>query len=435
MTTGVFAGFGFAVRQFGPAVVWSWIFVTAGNLLVALVLAELSAHYPLSGYGYQWTSRLINPHVGFFIGWSLLIQLMTGFPAACSAIGQYTEALVGPGVSPKWFTLALVTVAALIHIFGIRLAAFLNDTGVVMEIAGSVAVALVLLVMFGPHHLAPFRLFLDSTAYPSGLPGGVKGFIGSLLMGAWCLTGFEAAANLAEETHRPATVVPKAIMWSLIASSIGGLLILCGFFFAMPNLRAVQASSTPLSDILLARLGPGITRMVMLLVFVAIFACAVASLATETRLLFSMARDNMLPGSSWLKKVHPTRRIPTNCIVLAWVISCIVILRSRRRIEIITCISAVATYIGYAGIIVAGMRGMSSLPKGDGFNLGRWRYLVGPISLAWVAVPIATLASPLANPSLGRLPSQVLVGALIVGVVFYCFLIRTRIRRGQAGPP
>jgi amino acid transporter len=438
MTTGVFAGFGLAVRQFGPAAVWSWVLVAAGQLLVALVLAELSAHYPLSGYGYQWTSRLLNPRIGFFVGWALLAQFMTGFPGICSAIGQYAEALLAPGtglpVSSKWITLGLITVAALIHLFGIRLAAILNDAGVIAEIAGSLTIALVLLVMFGRNHPAPARLFMETTAYPSGLPGGLRGFAVSLLMGAWCLTGFEAAADLAEETHRPATVVPRAVVWSLVSSSFGGLLMLAGFLLAMPDLRAVQASSTPLFDILLARLGPSIARVVMLVVFVSIFACALASLGSATRLLFSMARDNMLPASSWLKRVHPKRATPTTAIVLVWFISCIVVL-SLERLEIITSVSAIATYIGYAGIIVAAMRGMRGKQGSPGFSLGRWRPVVGPVALAWVVCLIAALTVPVADPAVGRLPSKVIVGVLAAGSAVYYFLIRTRIQRGEAGPP
>jgi amino acid transporter len=253
-------------------------------------------------------------------------------------------------------------------------------------------------------------------------------------MGAWCLTGFEGAANLAEETHRPATVVPKAVVWSLVISSLGGLLMLAGFFLAMSNLRAIQASSTPLSDILFASLGPGITRVVMLVVFVSMFACALAGLAMATRLLFSMARDNMLPASSWLKRVHPRRAIPTNAIVLVWFISCVVVL-GLERLEIMTSISAVADYISYAGIIIAAMRGMSDIPKGSGFNLGRWRSLVGPVSLVWAVCLTAALTVPVADPAVGRLPSRVLVGAFAAGAVVYYLLIRTRIRRGEAGPP
>ncbi len=438
MTTGIFAGFGFAIRQFGPAAIWSWVLVAAGQLMVALVLAELSAHYPLSGYGYQWTSRLINPHFGFFVGWALLVQFMTGFPGICSAIGRYAEAVLAPRsglpVNPKWITLGLVTAAALIHIFGMRVANILNNAGVVAEIAGSFAVAVWLLVVFGRAHPAPAALFTNTTSYPSGLPGGFQGLAVSLLMGAWCLTGFEAAADLAEETHRPATVVPRAVVWSLLSSSFGGLLMLAGFLLAMPDLRTAQASATPLSDILIARLGPGITRVVMLVVFVSIFACALASLASATRLLFSMARDNILPASSWLKRVSPARGTPTNAIVLVWFVSCVVVL-SLERLEIITSISAVTTYIGYAGIILAAMRGMHGRIDGPGFGLGVWRPVVGPVALVWVVCLIVALTLPVADPTIGRLPLKVLTGALAAGALVYYFVVRAKIQRGEAGTP
>jgi amino acid transporter len=438
MTTGVFAGFSSAIRHFGPALVWSWLLVAGGQLLVALVLAELSAYFPLSGYGYQWTSRLMSPRVGFFVGWALLIQFMTGFPGICSAIGQYAGALVAAGtglpIASKWITLTLITVAALIHLFGIRLASVLNDAGVIAEIAGSITVALVLLVMFGPSHAAPAKLFIQTTSYPSGLPGGVQGFAVSMLLGAWCLTGFEAAADLAEETLRPATVVPRAVVWSLVSSSAGGLLMLAGFLLAMPDLRAVQASSTPLYDILLARLGPQITQVVMLVMFVSIFACALASLASATRLLYSMARDNMLPGSSWLKRVHPTRATPTTAIIIVWLVSCIVVL-SLERIEIIASVSAIATYIGYAGIVVAAIRGMRGRPGGAGFSLGRWRTVLGSTALAWVVFLIIALTVPVADAAVGRLPTKVMAGTLAAGIIAYFLVIRARILRGEAGPP
>ena len=50
--TGFFANFGQGPRQVGGALVWSWLLVLAGQMLVALVLAEFSTRFPLSGYGY-----------------------------------------------------------------------------------------------------------------------------------------------------------------------------------------------------------------------------------------------------------------------------------------------------------------------------------------------------------------------------------------------
>src|SRR5260370_20422347 len=48
----------------GAAGVWLWIPCAAGVFLIVLVYAHLAARIPITGFAYQWNSRLINPHYG-----------------------------------------------------------------------------------------------------------------------------------------------------------------------------------------------------------------------------------------------------------------------------------------------------------------------------------------------------------------------------------
>src|ERR1700735_2032599 len=61
ITTSIYTVLGFGLGHFGTASVWFWLPVFAGQLLIALVLAELGSRIPLAGYSYQWGSRLISP--------------------------------------------------------------------------------------------------------------------------------------------------------------------------------------------------------------------------------------------------------------------------------------------------------------------------------------------------------------------------------------
>ena len=56
--------------------------VAAGQILVALVLAERAGRLPLSGYAFQWTSRLASSHYGWFVGWAGLMAFIPGFTGA-----------------------------------------------------------------------------------------------------------------------------------------------------------------------------------------------------------------------------------------------------------------------------------------------------------------------------------------------------------------
>jgi amino acid transporter len=436
ITTGIFAGFQLGIRQAGPAVIWSWLIVLAGQVLVALVIAELSKHYPLSGYGYQWTSRLVGPRFGYFVGWLLLLQFLTGFPGVCSALGEYLHGFLGlrpdGWLTAPRLTVGVISAIALLHIGGIRLASRVNDVGVLAEIGGAALITVVLLALFGFRSERGLDFLLDSTNFTTHQPATLGAFALSMLMGAWCLTGFEAAADLAEETHRPRQTVPWAVLGSLLGSGVGGFLMVVAFILAIGNLTEVQQSDTPLLTILRSRLGDRVAGGAMLVVFMSIFACGVASMASTTRLIFSMARDNMLPGSGVLKRVHPGRQSPVHAIVVVWLITAAVVL-GFEKLALITSISATAGYLGYAGIILASFRAPPDSGRGEGFHLGRWRMPIAVAALIWTVVVVGALTIPRLDGA--RLAAWSTLAGIAVGIAVYSLVIRGRIARGQAGPP
>jgi amino acid transporter len=96
ITAGIFTVYAYALSTAGPAFVWTRPVVAAGQILVALVLAELAGRLPLSGYAFQWTSRLASSRYGWFVGWAGLMAFIPGFTgtnlglapiAACHARG------------------------------------------------------------------------------------------------------------------------------------------------------------------------------------------------------------------------------------------------------------------------------------------------------------------------------------------------------------
>ncbi len=424
MTTGIFGDFSQGLRQAGPAVLWSWVVALGGQMLVAYVVADLVRRYPVSGYGYQWVSRILGPGAGFFAGWLLLVQWTTGLPGICGVVGEYLGALEGgryAGIPVSLITVAVISAAALLNIASMRLTALWNDFGVITEIVGSLGVALVLLVLFGIHHPSPARFLLTSTNYYTHHGAGFSGFALSLLMGAWCLTGFEAAADLAEEIEEPETVAPRAVMQSLIASGVGGFVVLLGFLLSIRNLGTAQASAEPMLDVLETRLGSFAAGLVLLVVFASVFACALSTLALLSRLLFAMARDNMIPGAKWLARVNTRHGTPVAAIVLVWFLSCGVVL-ALEHVALFTATSVVAGYLGYGFIAAAGLR--------DSQGLVRW---VSGAALAWCVFVTAAITIPEPSPGAGHLPARAAAWGLAAGLAVYVVFIRGRLARGEAG--
>ena len=64
VAVGVFATYDAVLQTAGPVGIWLWVVAAVGQTLVALVVAQFSAHIALSGSSYQWASRLANPKIG-----------------------------------------------------------------------------------------------------------------------------------------------------------------------------------------------------------------------------------------------------------------------------------------------------------------------------------------------------------------------------------
>ena len=169
-------------------------------------------------------------------------------------------------------------------------------------------------------------------------------------MSAWTIGGFEAAANVAEETVLPQRHIPMAIVVSEVASVLLGFPVLVGFTLAMPSLQVASHHATPLLYIMSENLPPWATDCAMLLVFISIFACGLANVTTLSRMVWAMARDGQLPGSAWLARVSG-RKVPANAI---WTVAIIAaIFTCWAQIEsVITGICTIAMYLVY-GIVVA----------------------------------------------------------------------------------
>jgi len=437
--TGIFANFDHGLRQVGGAVAFSWLAVLVGQLLVAVVLAELAVRIPLSGYGYQWSSRLVNPHVGFFVGWLLAMQFLSGFPGVCATLARHLGSQLGGGwaTASGTTTLSLVIIAAvtLVHLAGIRIAAVCNDAGVWAELVGVAALAAVLLGAAAFHGM-PLTALADARDAATGRPAGLSAWALSLLLGAWCLTGFEAAADLAEETRQPRRVVPRAILLSLTASGVAGFLLLVGVVLSIPDLEAAQADAAPLATTLRSALGGRGLAAAFAVVGTSIFACALASMAATSRLLFSLARDRMLPGSRYLARIDPRQGTPLVAILFVAAVSATVVV-ALPTLEVITQISAVAGYLGYAGILAAALAAPAE-DRREGFRLGAARPWVGGLALVWVLGVVAALTIPetvIDGITLRHMPAVSTVLGLLAGVLVYLAVVRGRLLRGEAGPP
>ena len=360
--TGIFANFHFGFSEVGNFIPFSWTIVFVGQFIVALIMAELSVNFPISGYGYQWTYRLVGPKLGFTTGWLLLLQFLTGFPGICKALSMLVSDLIFQNFNINISSLLISVITEILGIF--------------------ILITFLVYFLFKKSDLDILYNLNNLTLSDFTL----KSFALSILLGAWCLTGFEAAADMSEETKNPKFTVPKSIKYSLVSSGFLGLIIilLSTVFLSTNNYQ--NLNNNYLTDMLQFEFGAPIYLTTLFFIIIAIFACAVACMATASRLIFSMSRDSILPKSKWLSFVDKNKS-PSNSLIFIGVISTLFII-IFEKIELITSVSAISGYIGYCGIIYSsfflkGSNSINKIPK-----------ILKSIALIWCVFVVLCLLLP-----------------------------------------
>ena len=113
---------------------------------------------------------------------------------------------------------------------------------------------------------------------------------------------------MSEEVRNAQTVVPKALMVSVYINGILGFGMLIAVLFRIGSIPDALDPSTGFAFIEVftqALNSSGFATGLTALLLVLFIFCAVSVLAAASRVTWAFARDDGLPGSSWIKKVSP----------------------------------------------------------------------------------------------------------------------------------
>ena len=252
ITTGIFTTYGFALATGGPRSIWTWLIVVAGQSLVALVYGALATRVPLSGYSYQWASRLANAGVGWWLGWMSFAFLSIVTVSVDYGLVQVAfQPLIGETFTPTSAaleTLAVLAIQAALIIISTRVTTRVNNSAVATEVIGIVGLTVLLVTVAAVRGLGHWSNLTSTGVVPqAGDYAWLGPFMLATLLGAYTIVGFEAASNLAEETHEPHKVIPKAMIRAVLVSGVVGFAFLIALTYSISSVKAATASPAPMT--------------------------------------------------------------------------------------------------------------------------------------------------------------------------------------------
>ena len=421
--TGVTSTFGDALGAGGPAGLGlGWPLVSAGTLVVALAMAELASAFPTAGALYHWAALL----GGARLGWTTAMLNLVGQIAIVAAIDLVCAQTLAQILSqPAWaypLYFGLLVMHGGLNAASVRIVAWLNDASAIVHVVG-VAVLSGLLLSKGRVH----GLFY--LAGPDASPS-VRGFVQSLVLGVWTFTGFDAAAHVSEETHRPQRRAPAGIVSAVGVSAVAGYALVASLVLAIPGDRSVAGASDAALQVLRGALGERAGTFALGLVVVAMWFAGLSSVTSASRMLFAFARDDGVPWAAALRRVHPAARTPVHaiaaCVVSAFVLVAVTAPLSEAVFLAVAALATVALYASYALPIALGAvaRTQKRWTQRGPWHLGSAGVFVAWVAVAWTAFVFVVCG--LANGLSLEIFTVLLVG---LGALWH-FVVRRRF----AGP-
>jgi amino acid transporter len=436
---GLYAIIALATFAAGPAWVWALFIVLAGQLLVASVFAELASQFPIAGGIYQWSRRLTTPTYAWFAGWIYVWTIMLTVTAV-AYFGSFWLAAVfdaAPSANEQvLWALGLLLVTTFVNAVGLNPLKYVVNVGIAAECIASVLIGVLLLLFFRNHPISYLWEGLGAAAsFNSG--SYFAAFLAAIAISGWAFVGFDSCGSVSEETKDPMRRVPRAILFSL--SSVGFVIILNAIAIGLSfeDTQAVMSGEVldPVTPAVIDAFGSWAEKPFELVVLAAFVACGIAVQATATRVLFSLSRDRMLPGSSFLSRVSASK-VPLGALAAASVVSAAGLLfgLNARAVNTLITFGSGGYYITFWLVCVAALYARLSgrwVPAGR-FSLGRFALPVNIAAVVWLTFEAINIAWPrtvLAVP--GAKFYQVWAIVLIFGVLSVIGLIYVLVSRPQ----
>ncbi|MGW6158805.1 APC family permease [Streptomyces sp. NPDC055144] len=301
--TGIFFVLGTAVPKAGPGVVLSFVVAAAVAGLAALCYVELAGAIPVAGSTYSYTYASLGEGAAYLVAWCLILEYGVAVSTVAVSWGQYlnelTDALFGftlpdaisqpPGAGGVVNIPALVVVllCSLLLARGTRESARLNAVMVCVKLSVLVLFVAVAFTAFRAGHFADFA------------PHGASGIGVAASAVFFSYVGFDTVATASEEVRNPRRTIPLALLLTLGAVTVLYILVSLAAVGAQPTGRfgaQADAGEAVLAEILRDVTGAGWPVVLLSAgAVVSIFSVVLVTLYGQTRILFSMARDGLVP--------------------------------------------------------------------------------------------------------------------------------------------
>src|SRR6478735_815155 len=279
----VFDTFGIVTESTDGHVSGAYAFTLIAILFTAISYGKMVKAFPGAGSSYTYAQQVMNPSIGFLVGWTALLDYLF-LPMINALLTNIYLSSLFPGVPKAVWIISFVVIMTIMNIFSVHLTVSFGTILFAFQIL--VAIIFIILSATTQGQELSFKPFISESASISLLLNGAAILCFSFL-------GFDAVTTMAEETLKPEKTIPKGIL--IIACTGGALFITVSYFAQLlfPSASLFHDLEGASADI----------------------ASGLVSHMSASRLLYAIGKDGYLPRRIF-GYIHPKTKTPVWNVVI-----------------------------------------------------------------------------------------------------------------------
>lgn len=279
-------------------------------LFLGYVLAQFSRHLSSTGSYYTFVSRSLGGRLGFLVAWTYLLFYPVVVAQVGSFMGDTLEKTLKSQYNITWFhwwmfMVFLIVVCFITGIRGVELSVNLAIVLGVIEILIVLAVGLT-------GFLHPGTAGVSTSVFSPGSAPDFHGLFLGVVFAIFAITGWDAAAPLAEESADPKRTIPRAVLGSIVLLGFFLVFVSWGQISGFNNMKDFN-DATQLPAFIIGQEHWGtLWWLILFALFNSALAVGIVCTNAATRFMYGMARAGALPST--LTKVRPKFRTPFHAL-------------------------------------------------------------------------------------------------------------------------
>ncbi len=307
----------------GPAISVSFLIAAFTCGLAALCYAEFASTVPVAGSAYTFSYATFGEFMAWIIGWDLILEFSIGAAVVAKGWSSYLGTVFGfsggvADVGPlqlDWGALLIVVVVAVLLAMGTKLSANFSATITAIKVAVVLLVVIVGAFYIKAANYTPFippsepgedgGTGVDQSLFSllTGAEGSHYGVYG-LLAGAsivfFAFIGFDVVATTAEETKNPQRDVAKGILAALAIVTVlyvAVSVVLTGMVSYTELKTGPDGKAANLATAFSANGIDWAAQIISIGALAGLTTVVMVLVLGQSRVIFAMARDGLLPRS------------------------------------------------------------------------------------------------------------------------------------------